>query len=699
AGGGAGKTGREKLMDSSRPSKRRCVSNACIACRRRKSKCDGNSPACAACASVYHTECVYDPNSDHRRKGVYKKDIDNLKTQNSTLQTLVEAILNYPEDQVYNLVRQIRTCDSLEELADAVLEEQKSGGHDGSAGSSGKGTDGDSPDSQDSIWGEDGDVIPATLEAELSGKMGALRLEEGQVRFIGATSNLILIPSGKEREEEDVIESLVERFERQEKPITTWTTVTQDPDLIAHLISLYFTYHYPFFTTLSKDLFYKEFLQGVHASDTRRTVYCTPLLVNIMLSLGCHFTTWESARANPKDSATAGDHFFKEAKRLILEHDEHETPRLTTVQALALMSVREAGCGRESKGWVYSGMSFRMALDLGLHLDPRSLKESDALTDEESDARRVTFWGCFLFDKCWSNYMGRMPQLPSSMVTVPKPDVFPSEDSDNWVPYTDSGISIAHAQPSRIRAIARQISLLCEISNDILLVFYNPTPTPTPPAASAARAAEQPPARRQAAQFKKLAELFTRLEDWRKRLPAELDAREKALPSALLMHMFHQTLYIHLFRPFLKYSSPAASSPSPNNPTSPAPAPAPSSQSSTPLSHLDPRKSCLAAATTISKYLRFYKRRYSLRAICNVAGYFVHSAVTIHLLNPHAKTAARDIAQGLRSLEEMGECWLVARRALVIIDILVRRWGIALPADAEATLARGRGEARRFGLG
>jgi len=51
-------------------------------------------PACAACASVYQTECVYDLNSDHRRKGVYKKDIDQLKTQNGTLQTLVEAILN-----------------------------------------------------------------------------------------------------------------------------------------------------------------------------------------------------------------------------------------------------------------------------------------------------------------------------------------------------------------------------------------------------------------------------------------------------------------------------------------------------------------------------------------------------------------------------------------------------------------------------
>ncbi|EEY15148.1 nitrogen assimilation transcription factor nirA [Verticillium alfalfae VaMs.102] len=73
--------------------KRRCVSTACIACRRRKSKCDGALPSCAACASVYGTECVYDPNSDHRRKGVYREKIDSMKARTSTLQILIEAIL------------------------------------------------------------------------------------------------------------------------------------------------------------------------------------------------------------------------------------------------------------------------------------------------------------------------------------------------------------------------------------------------------------------------------------------------------------------------------------------------------------------------------------------------------------------------------------------------------------------------------
>lgn len=188
----------------------------------------------------------------------------------------------------------------------------------------------------------------------------------------------------------------VDSYQQQEDPLSSWTNATSDPELVVHLLNMYFTWHYTFFTTLSKTLFYRDFLLGKPPPETkRRTEYCTPLLVNAMLALGCHFTSWPAARADPSDSATAGDHFFREAKHLILENDEHEIPKLATVQALALMSVREAGCGREGRGWVYSGMSFRMALDLGLNLDSVSATHDD----HEVDARRITIWGCFLFDK------------------------------------------------------------------------------------------------------------------------------------------------------------------------------------------------------------------------------------------------------------------------------------------------------------
>lgn len=514
--------------------KRRCVSTACVACRKRKSKCDGALPSCAACASVYCTECVYDPNSDHRRKGVYREKVDSMKAQNSTLQILIEAILNAAEDDVPAIVKKIRTCDSLDAVAESIVKDDFNN-NDDAADDAGTVSDNAPLDPNQ----------PAEGEFDLARKMGELRLENGSVRFIGGTSHLIYIGDslgdldGDSSPENSTEGAYADRTESQfESPYTTteeainsWTTVTADTSLIIHLMNMYFNWHYTYFTTLSKSLFYRDFLRGRPQVQPKRTVYCTSLLVNAMLSLGCHFTGATGAYAIPGDSRTKGDHFFAEAKRLIVENDEYEKPKLATVQALALMSVREAGCAREAKGWVYSGMSFRMAQDIGLNFDSGTgtgpsigASESDPhhhqMGDSEIDARRITFWGCFLFDKAWSNYLGRLPQLPKNSYSVPKYDVFPDEDAELWSPFTDSGFDVSFRQPSRTRAIGLQLSKLCEISSDLLLFFYHPNHI----GRSNGKAVE----------LKKLSELHRRLEDWRRELPVEFEPKEGQLPNVLL---------------------------------------------------------------------------------------------------------------------------------------------------------------------
>jgi len=139
-----------------------------------------------------------------------------------------------------------------------------------------------------------------------------------------------------------------------------------------------------------------------------------------------------------------------------------------------------------------------------------------------------------------------------------------------------------------------------------------------------------------------------------------------AWTTAKLNSMFYHLLYIHLFRPFLKY----------NPSTSPLP------------THVSPRKLCTHAASLISKLMRLYKRTYGLRQICNIAVYMVHSACTIHLLNLPEKTAKRDIVHGVKHLEEIAEDWLCARRTLSILSVLARKWKIELPEEASTVLAR-----------
>lgn len=130
--------------------------------------------------------------------------------------------------------------------------------------------------------------------------------------------------------------------------------------------------------------------------------------------------------------------------------------------------------------------------------------------------------------------------------------------------------------------------------------------------------------------------------------------------------MFFQLLFIHLYRPFLKYKQ--ATSPLPAN--------------------VSPRKFCTHAAAMISKLLRLYKRTYGLRQICNIAVYIAHSACTIHLLNLPEKNAVRDIVHGLKHLEEIAESWFCARRTFGILHIVARRWQIELPEEVVKILIR-----------
>lgn len=256
--------------------------------------------------------------------------------------------------------------------------------------------------------------------------------------------------------------------------------------------------------------------------------------------------------------------------------------------------------------------------------------------------------------RCWSNYLGRQPQLQLSHTNTKKFDVFPSEDSELWSPYTDAGIVHTNALPARTRAVALQISKLAEISSDLLISFYQPG------------LMEKPQTKQ--VELKKLTDIHTRLEAWKRDLPAELEAKEGQLPSVLVMHMFFQLLYIHLYRPFLRFTKA----------TSPLPA------------HVSPRKFCTQAANAISKLLRLYKRTHGLRQIINKVVYIAHSACTIHLLNLPEKNAKRDIVHGIKQLEEMGDCWTAARRTLRILYLCADRWQIELPEEAQATFARAR---------
>jgi hypothetical protein len=167
-----------------------------------------------------------------------------------------------------------------------------------------------------------------------------------------------------------------------------WTTVSSDIDLIQHLIALYFCWEYPTFAPLDQGMFLRDFRDGIPR-------YCSSLLVNAMLAVGCRFSSSYGARADPNDMTTAGDHFFAEAVRIFEQQEDHH--QLTTIQALGLMSIREASRGHTSSSIYYCGQSIRLAVEMGLHLTMSSGGGDETIA--ERTVRCATFWGAFSLDQ------------------------------------------------------------------------------------------------------------------------------------------------------------------------------------------------------------------------------------------------------------------------------------------------------------
>lgn len=88
------------------------------------------------------------------------------------------------------------------------------------------------------------------------------------------------------------------------------------------------------------------------------------------------------------------DVFFNRAQEL-LYRSALESPNLTTLQALILLGHREIGHGKTSKGWLFSGMAFRLCQEMGFHLDPNNWKGSDDSRIEREILRR-TYWAAFV---------------------------------------------------------------------------------------------------------------------------------------------------------------------------------------------------------------------------------------------------------------------------------------------------------------
>ena len=326
-------------------------------------QCDGRTP-CTRCISQDVAGCSYDV-PVRQSKEAMRSEIRRLRDSQHHSRRVLDALIS--NDTAVDILGRLRNGEALEEISRRLESASIS-------------SNSSHPTPYDSLK-HSGESTPSTSRSNASNSPSVFGDWHKHTPIQGRIESAIdygqQMLLGDQADSQDMLSHHGPKHNNQ-----SWTTVTSDGALVEHLLALYFCWEYPIFATVSKEHFMEDYRKG-----SRR--YCSSLLVNALLALACRFSDRPKMLSNPEDGTSAGDAFFAEAWRLMNEESDHH--ELTTVQALGVMSIREASCGRITPSSFLSGQSIRLAVEMGLHQE--TIYDDDEVGDAEKAVYEATFWG------------------------------------------------------------------------------------------------------------------------------------------------------------------------------------------------------------------------------------------------------------------------------------------------------------------
>ncbi|KAH1630590.1 hypothetical protein KXX59_007076 [Aspergillus fumigatus] len=243
-------------------------------------------------------------------------------------------------------------------------------------------------------------------------------------------------------------------------PAKPWTAVTDDSELVSHLVSLWLTWTYPWFNWLDADCLIKHMQEGKLNSR-----FCSPFLVNAILAEACYYSDYEEVFTVPGDLLTRGDQFFDEARRLFeAGEDEGDSPSLPTIQGLMILFVRTSMMGKDRMGWVYLDLAARGAQEYAASHPPHAMEDA-----EERRAIDRTLWGIFSMASTASvSLMKHFESHPPQQSPITR-IIHQRHKDDVWQPYprsTDAGV------PSHISCVFNRWCAIACIAVEISRAIY-----------------------------------------------------------------------------------------------------------------------------------------------------------------------------------------------------------------------------------
>ncbi|KAJ5895606.1 hypothetical protein N7495_007297 [Penicillium taxi] len=322
------------------------VSTACLACKKSKRKCSG-TPPCDNCCT-FHRVCIFDESLDQRRRVAAKRTANELVYHRNLMQDLFKLVRIANEPQARDLLDIIRRNAPPEEIRTHINKTL-------------------------STLNPNDELSKKAVE-KFEDMRDLISVEDSSPTFRRKVMDIHYLC--------DVAPVNV--------PAKPWTNVTDDCDLVSHLVSLYFVWDYPFNSFVEKDVFLRE-MQSADLDSQ----FCTPLLVNALLSNACYFSEFSEAYVVPGDISSKGCDFLAEAERL--REEESSEPSLASLQASLLMYERYALSRSDDLGYTMLHVAIRMGEALGLVGNKGPRMTTDLSPDMDASWRR-TAWGLFNVD-------------------------------------------------------------------------------------------------------------------------------------------------------------------------------------------------------------------------------------------------------------------------------------------------------------
>ncbi|KAF7914647.1 uncharacterized protein EAF01_001053 [Botrytis porri] len=305
---------------------------------------------------------------------------------------------------------------------------------------------------------------------------------------------------------------------------SSWTTVTDDEEVIEHLISLYFTWVHPFYPLFNEGHFVESMRRG---SDQ----FCSHSLFNAICAMACYLHT--IIDEDIIDYKRMGAQFTD----LVRNNIDPQDNSLTNIQAFAVMFLVRCAQGHGYSGSVYLTIASRSM---------ESLRPSNSDSVDYRQIWRETVKGLNSLDVEWA-------QLTFTMAPAYIPDLQPTQlakeislceaevDNLRWASYrfpTDNirGTSL----PCLTATTNRKKMELVGIIHEATILLFNTTG----PLISA----------------EALWAIYRRLLTWHEDLPRDIaiicGEEVQRLPHVYSLHILYATTAVYLLSPLLNFKEP-----------------------------------------------------------------------------------------------------------------------------------------------